>query len=106
MTNIEEIIITANRIANEGRKPSVALVKGRLTQATPLPVIISTLKTWQHQPDYVDGKGSNSIKDEKPKNKTSDAVTRQINEAVNEAIEPLKQEIKQLKIEIAKLQTK
>ena len=106
MTNIEEIIITANRIANEGRKPSVALVKGRLTHSTPLPVIISTLKTWQHQPDYTDVKGASLVKKEQPKDNENDAIAAQITKAVNKAIEPLQEESKKLKIEIAKLQTK
>ena len=53
MTASEEILTIANKIANTGKLPSVALVKGRLTQKVPLPVIISTLKAWQHEPEYI-----------------------------------------------------
>lgn len=53
MTVIDEILICANKLANAGTKPTVALVKGKLTQRAPLAVIISTLKNWQHQPDFI-----------------------------------------------------
>ena len=52
MTINDEILTLANQIANRGHKPTVALVKTKLKQKVPLPLIISTLKTWQHDPDY------------------------------------------------------
>jgi hypothetical protein len=52
MNSTEEILVIANELANEGKKPSVALIKTRLTQTIPLPTIISVLKNWQHQPNY------------------------------------------------------
>lgn len=61
MTIKDEIIAIANQIANTGKKPSVALVKTRLSQAVPLPTIISTLKSWQHEPENTSiEKASNS----------------------------------------------
>ena len=51
MTINDEIIAIANQLANSGKKPSVALIKTRLTNSVPLPTIISTLKTWHHEPD-------------------------------------------------------
>ena len=53
MTVIDEILICANQLANAGKKPTVALVKGKLTQRAPLATVISTLKNWQHQPDFI-----------------------------------------------------
>jgi hypothetical protein len=53
MTIIDEILIAANKIANEGKKPTVALVKAKLSTPTPLPTIISVLKTWQHDESFV-----------------------------------------------------
>lgn len=53
MTIIDEISICANQLANAGKKPTVALVKAKLKQAVPLPTLISTLKTWQHEPDFI-----------------------------------------------------
>ena len=53
MTIIDEILICANQIANAGTKPTVALVKAKLSQRPPLATLITTLKNWQHQPDFV-----------------------------------------------------
>lgn len=54
MTTIDEILICANQLANAGKKPTVALVKAKLTQRVPLATIINTLKNWQHQPDFLE----------------------------------------------------
>ena len=53
MTINDEILILANQIANKGNKPTVALIKTKLNKKIPLPVIISTLKTWQHMPNFI-----------------------------------------------------
>ncbi|HBY85571.1 MAG TPA: hypothetical protein DEO86_06825 [Colwellia sp.] len=53
MTDIDEILICANQLANAGTKPTVALVKAKLTQRAPLATVINTLKNWQHQPDFI-----------------------------------------------------
>ncbi len=53
MTTNEEIITIANKLANEGKKPTVALLKQKLTTKVPLPTLIATLKTWQHEPERV-----------------------------------------------------
>jgi len=53
MTINDEILILANQIANKGNKPTVALIKTKLKKKVPLPTIISTLKTWQHEPSFI-----------------------------------------------------
>mgnify|MGYP000653039592 CR=1 FL=1 len=53
MTIIDEILISANQLANAGKKPTVALVKAKLNQKVPLATVITTLKNWQHQPDFI-----------------------------------------------------
>lgn len=53
MTIIDEILICANQLANAGTKPTVALVKAKLSQRAPLATLITTLKGWQHQPDFI-----------------------------------------------------
>ncbi len=53
MTIIDEILISANQLANAGKKPTVALVKAKLSQRVPLATLITTLKNWQHQPDFI-----------------------------------------------------
>ncbi len=52
MTINDEILILANKAANKGNKPTVALIKAKLSKKVPLPTIISTLKTWQHEPSF------------------------------------------------------
>jgi len=103
MNNTEEILVIANELANEGKKPSVALIKTRLTQTIPLPTIISVLKNWQHQPDY-----SASTLTTNKKNKTKDGtidnliiskteLKQAIEQAIEQAIAPLKQELHEIK---------
>ncbi len=53
MTVIDEILICANQLANAGKKPTVALIKAKLTQRAPLAMVITTLKNWQHQPEFI-----------------------------------------------------
>jgi hypothetical protein len=53
MTIIDEILICANQLANAGTKPTVALVKAKLSQRAPLATLITALKGWQHQPDFI-----------------------------------------------------
>ena len=53
MTIIDEILICANQLANAGTKPTVALVKAKLSQRAPLATLITALKSWQHQPDFI-----------------------------------------------------
>lgn len=53
MNITDEILACANQLANAGKKPTVALVKAKLTLQVPLATLITTLKNWQHQPDFV-----------------------------------------------------
>ena len=53
MTIIDEILTCANQLANAGKKPTVALVKGKLSQTVPLATLITTLKNLHHQPDFI-----------------------------------------------------
>ena len=97
MTASEEILIIANKIANAGKEPIVALVKGKLTQKVPLPVIISTLKTWQHEPEYIMVATSQIIE-----NKTTNG-TENIEALIAIALEPIKQELSEIKQQLATL---
>jgi len=92
MTINDEILAIANQLANQGKKPSVALIKTRLTQQVPLPSIISVLKTWQHDPEFVqvNKQPIANLSAEKENNEELSLLVKQ-------AIEPLKQEIIELK---------
>ncbi|GAA6206449.1 hypothetical protein [Thalassotalea sp. SU-HH00458] len=98
MTINDEILAIANQLANQGKKPTVALIKTRLSQPVPLPQLIATLKTWQHEPSFteINTVETTAIKEE-PKN--NDALT----EIINQAITPLKDEINSLKLMIEQL---
>ena len=82
MTIIDEISICANQLANAGKKPTVALVKAKLRQAVPLPTLISTLKTWQHEPDFITSNTSQA-KEIEPQKSTRDSEL--INSILNNA---------------------
>jgi len=100
MTINDEIIILANQLANAGNKPTVALIKAKLNKKVSLPVIISTLKTWQHEPNFIS----------KPEEKTN--ITEESNTAtetdnfrqnLNEELAQMKHEIIELKQMIKQL---
>jgi hypothetical protein len=60
-----EIYRIAYQLNAEGKTPCVALIRGRLTNPTPLPMIIQALQQWKLAPEL--GKESDtSVIDEKP----------------------------------------
>jgi hypothetical protein len=93
MTISEEIITIANTLANKGKQPTVALIKAKLTSRAPLPEIISVLKTWQHDPDYIQITSSTNAQtlgnELKVDNETSAAITL--------ALKPIKEELAEIK---------
>ncbi|WDE10452.1 hypothetical protein [Thalassomonas haliotis] len=99
MTIREEILTIANQLANQGKSPSVALIKTKLSSPAPLPVIISTLKSWQHDPDYTSVKKSGKKPAGQPEDKA--ALDRRIQQAVEQAVQqqltPLRRELAEMK---------
>ncbi len=98
MTINDEIFAIANQLANQDKKPSVALIKTKLTEKVPLPQIISALKVWQYDPSFTE-----IAKKEKRKEKETTEKERDISIQIKEAVEPLKQEIKELKAMVQQL---
>lgn len=99
MTITDEITIIANQLANQGKQPTVALIKTKLTKAVPLPTIITTLKAWTHHPELtiLNKSEPNSILPERKTITLDQEVEKAIDLAVERAIQPLKIEIAQLK---------
>jgi len=99
MTITEEILSIANKLADQGKKPSVALIKTRLSQTVPLPKLISILKSWQHQPNYKPS--GNSITAENSQNtKDSDIIQlskMELNTLIEHALAPIKKELADIK---------
>jgi hypothetical protein len=94
MTINDEILILANQLANAGNKPTVAMIKAKLNKKVPLPLIISTLKVWQHDPSFIS----------KPEEKNG--ITKRINtttetdtfrQNLHDELAQIKQEIMELK---------
>jgi len=95
MTITDEIIIIANRLANQGKKPSVALVKTKLGKPAPLPTIISVLRNWTHDTKLVDL--PIETEDNLAKEKPSTSISPEIREAIEQALQPMKAELAELK---------
>jgi hypothetical protein len=100
MTIFDEISIIANKLANEGKVPSVALIKGHLSQAVPLPKIISALKNWHHEPDFI--KASHQVTSSEKSTEVKPG-SEELSLLIAEALAPLKDEIAELKQQIKAL---
>jgi len=97
MSISEEILIIANKLANEGKKPTIALIKTKLINNVPLPIIISTLKVWQHEPNFTSTKANPPIEKQLKEN---NEVQTELLEIIDNALAPIKQELVQLRQEI------
>lgn len=94
MTISDEISIIANKLANQGKTPSVALIKSKLSQPTQLPQIIAILKTWQHEPDFIaPPQAEPSVSEPVDTNYNHDELTKMIAHAVA----PLETELREIK---------
>lgn len=101
MTIADEITIIANQLANQGKKPTVALIKTKLSKPTPLPTIISILKNWTHDANHVEFpqlSEGNSIQ----KQEVSE-LSPEIAQAIEQALEPVKTELAELKAKVLQL---
>ena len=114
MTIIDEILICANQLANAGKKPSVALVKAKLSQPAPLATLITTLKSWQHQPDFISltVKEEEQVNPEALKNNTaalldslleSGLLKEMIQQTLEQELSGIKKELSDIKLLIANL---
>ncbi len=110
MTISEEIIAIANRLASQGKKPSVALIKTRLSRTVPLPTIITVLKNWQYQPNEQasEQEKSSSImtKENKQQLTNSQSLSKQeFEQMIAQALLPLKTELTELKQQIQEIKS-
>lgn len=117
MTNFERITIIANQLANEGKKPSVALIKSKTSTPLPLPQIITTLKSWQHEPENC-VLFEPSISEDKSKSKSKSITLNDDKElsaqlmnetialAIDNALAPIKAELAEVKAQLQQLTQK
>ncbi len=102
MTINDEILILANQIANKGNKPTVALIKTKLKKKVPLPVIISTLKTWKHEPSFIALPDEKHIITEK-ESANSSTRTNSFEHELHNELASMKKEILELKTLVKQL---
>jgi len=97
MTIKDEIITIANQLANQGKKPSVALIKNKLSQAAPLPVIISTLKNWVHEPEKI------KVLKQAAETPTAKSTEEDLKALIAAELQPIKDELADVKNLLAQL---
>ena len=100
MTINDEMLILVNQLANAGKKPTVAMIKAKLSKKVPLPVIISTLKVWQHDPNFI------TTTDEKHEITEKENTAVEIDtfkQNLNSELAQMKQDIIELKQQVKQL---
>ncbi|MBU2893962.1 hypothetical protein KO495_11605 [Colwellia sp. D2M02] len=111
MTIFDEILMFANQLANDGKKPTVALVKAKLSQPVPLPTLIKTLKSWQHDPKFI-APPAQTTPQENKKHENDDATSNaileeriqiSINKALSHELTQIREELSEMKQMIAEL---
>ncbi len=89
--SIEEIYRVANALAAEGKTPSVALIKSRLSHKVSMPTLIGVLQRWKQDPTQTPV--ASSLPPE-PTPLPPEFVAR---------LQPLQEEIMRLRVEVAEL---
>ncbi|CED61755.1 Putative uncharacterized protein [Moritella viscosa] len=101
--SLQHIVDAANQLALEGKKPSMALVKSRLTQPANMRDIIETLKTWRFDPNAVVPPKNTPVSTSIDVADSTAALIATAIASVREEIAPLRQEVSELKAEIVAL---
>ena len=97
MTTSEQVLTIANQLANQGKKPTVALIKAKLATPIALPIIISCLKNWQHDPLFTCAASAIENKDDNLND------TSELAQALEQALVPIKAELAEVKMLLKRL---
>lgn len=89
---MDHIILVAQQLAKEGKKPNTATIKARLPKNTPLPSIIQALKLWQSDPHKEIKLAIDTSEAATPETNNSD-IDELIEHKIAQAIAPLKAQI-------------
>lgn len=111
---MEDVIRIAQQLNKAGQKPTVALVKAKLSPGYPLPKIIAALKNWQSHPDLTeqtDDVDQQTSKDDSPSLaapapiSVDQLIQLQISQYIEQQVTPqinqLQQQIADLKAQLA-----
>jgi hypothetical protein len=93
----QHIIAAADQLAREGKKPTIALVKSRISQPASMRDIIEVLKVWRFNPDAAVPADKVQPGAAEAETKSPSLSTEQL---IAAAVTPLRQEIAALRIEL------
>ncbi|TKB43525.1 hypothetical protein [Thalassotalea mangrovi] len=100
----QEIYQIAQRLHQQGKTPSVALIKSQLTVAMPLAAIIKGLQQWQKNPKLGESQPELISTDKPLQAFTLQQAQQQISQLQSQ-VDELQALVKQLSNEIAELKT-
>ncbi|RJG51197.1 hypothetical protein [Motilimonas pumila] len=111
---MEDVIRIAQQLNKAGQKPTVALVKAKLSPGYPLPKIIAALKNWQSHPDLTEQAEENKASIDSDQTSATAApapisvdqliklqISQYIEQQVTPQITELQQQIADLKAQLA-----
>lgn len=94
----QDIFAVARQLTREGKKPTVALVKSRLSRQVPMRELLEALKVWRHSPETtVETEDGTNDQQELLPSSHDTAATEAL---IAAAIAPLQDEIMALHAEI------
>ncbi|WP_417696343.1 hypothetical protein [Psychromonas sp.] len=103
---MDRIILIAQQLIKEGKTPTTSLIKARLPKNTPLPTIIQGLKMWQDNPTKQINTPTEPALTDASISQENSSIDELINHRITQAIIPLQEEIKVLKMQIQTLENK
>lgn len=101
---MEQIILIAQQLSQEGKTPNIALIKARLPKNVPLPAIIEGLKLWQKNPQQSIKAQLDEKSTESKKPSANSELEALIEAKLAQALAPLHAEIKALKMALSQRQ--
>ncbi|GHB76601.1 hypothetical protein GCM10008107_27650 [Psychrosphaera saromensis] len=89
--NTAEIIRICQTLSQQGKEPSIALIKSRADKGTPMPTVISGLQQWRANPSL-----------DIPLDETT-KVTNDEKQTLEQRVQTLEQEVAELKASLLRL---
>lgn len=87
----QQIITIANQLAAEGKQPTVALIKARLTSPVPMALLLSVLGRWKASPE--------KFRQQPPVNTEKQSPATALGQTTDD-ISELKQQLRQMQTQL------